>query len=389
MAFTAVELLEMVLHLWKCLFTVPNAGANGSQTMKKTKIIVVTMLVGFALHRLALCQSNATDASLTESNLLYGAMVSNVIKMSTAGETSTNAAASIVAETNSPATNTGSNEPASGAMTSNPASTSASPASTTGSNQPVSFTTSNASASGAMTSNSASTSASPTATAGSNQPVSFTSSNQTATSSATSNVAVVTSGSNATAAATGSNQPISFTSSNQTATSSATSNVTAGSNYITAGSSNTMASDNGSNATTEAGATNSQASAEASAPAAAAELPISFQDTPITAAIESLGAARGHQLFARPEDRLRPAGCERANQTRTHTVHPLGKCHRAAGALGAAGQLRFATGRKSKNRNIQDNHQGSQRAAGVDHARHPAQICQHFQHDGFRREHLD
>jgi len=301
MAFTAVELLEMVLHLWKCLFTVPNAGANGSQTMKKTKIIVVTMLVGFALHRPALCQSNATDASLAESNLLYGAMVSNVIKMSTAGETSTNAAASIVAETNSPATNTGSNEPASGAITSNPASTSASPASTTGSNQPVSFTTSNASASGAMTSNPASTSASPTATAGSNQPVSFTSSNQTATSSATSNVAVVTSGSNATAAAMGSNQPISFTSSNQTATSSATSNVTAGSNYITAGSSNTMASDNGSNATTEAGATNSQASAEASAPAAAAELPISFQDTPITAAIEALARLAGINYLLDPK----------------------------------------------------------------------------------------
>jgi len=256
--------------------------------MKTTKILVVTLLAGFALHRPALCQSNATDASPVESNPAYGAMVSNVIKLSTAGETSTNAIIASPATSNMAVV----------------ASESNATAATMGSNQPVSFTTSNQTAAGPATSNMAvvtSGSNTATATMGSNQPVSFTTSNQTAAGSATSSMTVAASGSNAAAAATGSNQPVSFTSSNQPATGSATSNVTAGSSYITAGSSNVTATDSGSNETTEAGSTNSEASAEAGAPAPAAELPISFQDTPITAAIEALARLAGINYLLDPK----------------------------------------------------------------------------------------
>ena len=42
---------------------IPTSGANGSQTMKKTKILVVTLLAGFVLHQTALCQTNVTAAN--------------------------------------------------------------------------------------------------------------------------------------------------------------------------------------------------------------------------------------------------------------------------------------------------------------------------------------
>jgi type II secretory pathway component GspD/PulD (secretin) len=150
--------------------------------MKKTKTLVVTLLAGFILYQLALCQTNAADATPTvpggtaaspaTSNDVYSLMVSNVIKLSTTGETSTNTAMSappkitegsnqpvsfttsngstaaptsniVVAgtgESNTLAVVTGSNEPASGASTSN------APAAADGGNQSVSTTASDATA---------------------------------------------------------------------------------------------------------------------------------------------------------------------------------------------------------------------------------------------------
>ena len=87
--------------------------------MKKTKILVVTLIAGFALHRPALCQSNAADASIANSNLVYGTLLSNVIKLSTEPETGTNAVPGNAPASNAPATTPGVNESTSGAMTSN------------------------------------------------------------------------------------------------------------------------------------------------------------------------------------------------------------------------------------------------------------------------------
>lgn len=39
------------------------------KTMKKTKILVVTLLAGFVMHQLALCQTSATDASPTDASV--------------------------------------------------------------------------------------------------------------------------------------------------------------------------------------------------------------------------------------------------------------------------------------------------------------------------------
>jgi type II secretory pathway component GspD/PulD (secretin) len=95
--------------------------------MKKTKILVVTLLAGCLLHQTAWCQTNASAsaaptvangaaASPATSNDVYGVMFSNVVTLSTASGTGANAAGT-------------------------------SPATAEGSNQPVSFTTSNQSGS--------------------------------------------------------------------------------------------------------------------------------------------------------------------------------------------------------------------------------------------------
>jgi type II secretory pathway component GspD/PulD (secretin) len=138
--------------------------------MKKTKMFVVALLAGFALHQPALCQINATDASPTAagaastnlpaapaaSNDVYALMTSNVVKLST--------------DTGTP------------------------PKVAEGSNQPVSFTTSNESAGNVVA-----------VTSGSNAPAAMAGSNEPVSSASISNAVAGTTVSNAPAAASPTN----------------------------------------------------------------------------------------------------------------------------------------------------------------------------------------
>jgi hypothetical protein len=161
-----------------------------------------------------------------------------------------------------------------------------------------------------------------------------------------------------TATAEGSNQPVSFTTSNQSG-SATISNVTAvpsGSNTSAAmaGSNEVVSGASASSAATEAGSTNSAATGT-NAPTAAAELPIQFQDVPMTTAIESLARLAGINYLLDPK-----IGYGQPDQN---------------------GQI--------ENRDLQSHNQGFDRAAALDHPRRPAQILQHFQHDGRCRKLFD
>jgi type II secretory pathway component GspD/PulD (secretin) len=219
--------------------------------MRKTKILVVTLLAGFILHQLALCQTGAADSRPTAagpatSNDVYGSMVSNVIKLSTTGNPPANAPAG------------------------------APPKMAEGSNQPISFTTSNESAAGETSAN-AVAGAPPKVAEGSNQPVSFTTSNE---STAAATGGAVAGGSNTPAALAGGNEPVS--------------GVSMSNDLTTAGGTNQPVSMTATNETSEAGSTNSAAPA-------AAELPIQFQDVPITTAIESLARLAGINYLLDPK----------------------------------------------------------------------------------------
>jgi type II secretory pathway component GspD/PulD (secretin) len=164
--------------------------------MKKTKILVVTLLAGFVLHQTAWCQTNTTNTAPTvaggvvanpaASNGVYAAMVSNVVKFST---TDTKAVS------NAPATIVGGNNPTAGSTMSNTAAAGASPATAEGSNQPVSFTTGNQSGSATISNVTAGTS-------GSNTPAAMTGSNEVASGTSVSNAAAEASSTNAAAAGT-------------------------------------------------------------------------------------------------------------------------------------------------------------------------------------------
>ncbi len=212
--------------------------------MKKTKILLATLLAGFVLHQTAWCETNATAgtaptvvggaaAGPATSNDVYAVMFSNVVALSTTRGTSANAAGS-AAESNVPATTTGGSAPvSSGTTMSNASAAGASPATAGGSNQPTSFNTGNQSGSAAI--------------------------------------------SNVTAGTNESNTPAAM----------------AGGNEVVSGMSV-------SNAVTVAGSTNSAATGT-NAPAAAAELPIQFQDVPITTAIESLTRLAGINYLLDPK----------------------------------------------------------------------------------------
>jgi len=112
--------------------------------MKKTKLVVVTLLAGLVLHQPVLCQSRAADAGPTGagganpssnpavSNDVYGLMLSNVVKLSA----DPGAVPAAEAGGNQPVTIAASNEPASSVSMSN-----AQPASITAGNEPVSGAT--------------------------------------------------------------------------------------------------------------------------------------------------------------------------------------------------------------------------------------------------------
>jgi type II secretory pathway component GspD/PulD (secretin) len=99
---------------------------TGVNTMKKTKILAVTLLAGFALHQLALCQTNATDASPTDA----GAAATNPAASSmtegtnqsvsiTASNESTGIVVADTGGSNTPMTLSESNQPVSSVSTSN------------------------------------------------------------------------------------------------------------------------------------------------------------------------------------------------------------------------------------------------------------------------------
>jgi type II secretory pathway component GspD/PulD (secretin) len=105
--FTPVAWRTTALHSLNRLFIIPHTGANRSQTMKKTKILVVTLLAGVVLHQTAWCQTNATGTSpaMTEG----GAPPAGI----TADATGGNAIAG-ASESNAPASSASTNDATAG-----------------------------------------------------------------------------------------------------------------------------------------------------------------------------------------------------------------------------------------------------------------------------------
>lgn len=100
--------------------------------MKKTKILIATVLAGFALQQLALCQTNATDAipmaageamtNMAAGDDAGGTTASNMAPASTAADASSAVATAVAGVTNAAADPAGSNDMASALSASNAAS---------------------------------------------------------------------------------------------------------------------------------------------------------------------------------------------------------------------------------------------------------------------------
>ncbi len=161
--------------------------------------------------------------------------------------------------------------------------------------------------------------------------------------------------------------------SNSTPAGANTSNVTAGTSNIMTSESNAAAEGSTEN--------NTNAAAAASAPAAAAELPIQFQDVPITTAIESLARLAGINYLLDPKIGYgQPDANGQIKPEPTLSIRWENVTAQQA-LLALLDNYGLQLAGNPKTGIYQDDDQGSQRAAAADHPRHPAQICQHFQHD--------